>query len=162
MDKTTRRTELEIVYQGMKLYQHTNRPDMAFIFSDGVPVQYCQQPTNGVTYFRALNSCHELPENLMSYVPLFCTVIPRWGGDYHQESSLLNMRKQYEILISLECAADWLMCTCNWFCFIIFGCGVIYLCTCKSQKNPAFDGIEQHKISQQPYMLRQNRLYHSV
>ena len=45
--------------------------------SDGVPVQYTAQPTNGVTYFRALNSCHELPDDLLPYLPLFCAVIPR-------------------------------------------------------------------------------------
>lgn len=41
----------------------------------GVPVQYAEQPTNGVTYFRAISGISMLPEDLLIYVPLFCTVI---------------------------------------------------------------------------------------
>ena len=41
----------------------------------GVPVQYVEQPTNGVTYFRAISGISLLPEDLLIYVPLFCTVI---------------------------------------------------------------------------------------
>ena len=42
---------------------------------------------------------------------------------------------------------------CNWFCCIMFNCWVIH---------PAYYANTTHQISQQPYMLRQNRLYHSV
>ena len=41
----------------------------------GVPVQYAEQPTNGVTYFRAISGISLLPEDLLIYVPLFCTII---------------------------------------------------------------------------------------
>ncbi|XP_042338875.1 presequence protease, mitochondrial-like, partial [Plectropomus leopardus] len=41
----------------------------------GVPVQYCEQPTNGLVYFRAMCSLNTLPEDLQRYVPLFCSVI---------------------------------------------------------------------------------------
>lgn len=43
----------------------------------GVPVQYCEQPTNGLVYFRAMCSLNTLPEDLRLYVPLFCSVITR-------------------------------------------------------------------------------------
>uniref|UniRef100_A0A3B4CUM0 Presequence protease, mitochondrial n=1 Tax=Pygocentrus nattereri TaxID=42514 RepID=A0A3B4CUM0_PYGNA len=38
----------------------------------GVPVQYCEQPTNGMVYFRAMCNLNTLPEDLKIYVPLFC------------------------------------------------------------------------------------------
>ena len=65
----------------------------------------------------------------------------------------------WDIDIIRMCSWFWVK-RCSWFCSIMFGSWVIYLY--KSQKNLAFDGIEPHKISQQLYMLRQNRLYHSV
>lgn len=45
------------------------------LYTGGVPVQYVEQPTNGVTYFRAISGISMLPEDLMIYVPLFCAVI---------------------------------------------------------------------------------------
>ena len=45
------------------------------MYTGGVPVQYVEQPTNGVTYFRAISGISMLPEDLMIYVPLFCAVI---------------------------------------------------------------------------------------
>uniref|UniRef100_A0AAQ4Q688 Presequence protease, mitochondrial n=1 Tax=Gasterosteus aculeatus aculeatus TaxID=481459 RepID=A0AAQ4Q688_GASAC len=41
----------------------------------GVPVQYCEQPTNGLVYFRAFCSLNTLPEDVKLHVPLFCNVI---------------------------------------------------------------------------------------
>uniref|UniRef100_A0AAZ3SQZ1 Presequence protease, mitochondrial n=1 Tax=Oncorhynchus tshawytscha TaxID=74940 RepID=A0AAZ3SQZ1_ONCTS len=41
----------------------------------GVPVQYCEQPTNGMVYFRAMCSLNTLPEDLKLYVPLFCSSV---------------------------------------------------------------------------------------
>uniref|UniRef100_A0A673M5Y3 Pitrilysin metalloproteinase 1 n=1 Tax=Sinocyclocheilus rhinocerous TaxID=307959 RepID=A0A673M5Y3_9TELE len=41
----------------------------------GVPVQYCEQPTNGMVYFRAMCNLNSLPEDLKIYVPLICSVI---------------------------------------------------------------------------------------
>ncbi|XP_072033741.1 presequence protease, mitochondrial-like isoform X2 [Amphiura filiformis] len=46
----------------------------------GVQVQCCQQPTNGITYFRGLSSMKTLPDELLPYVPLFCGVITRLGA----------------------------------------------------------------------------------
>ncbi|XP_070570362.1 presequence protease, mitochondrial-like isoform X2 [Ptychodera flava] len=47
---------------------------------ESVPVQLCEQPTNGVTYFRAVANLKKLPEELMAYVPLFCSVITNLGA----------------------------------------------------------------------------------
>nr|XP_020468111.1 presequence protease, mitochondrial [Monopterus albus] len=61
----------------------------------GVPVQYCEQPTNGLVYFRAMCSLNTLPEDLKLYVPLFCTVITKMGGgalDYRQQAQLMELR----------------------------------------------------------------------
>lgn len=45
---------------------------------DGTSVQLCIQPTNGVTYFRAVSSIASLPQHLKPYVPLFCSVATKW------------------------------------------------------------------------------------
>lgn len=47
---------------------------------DGVPILCLQQPTNGVTYFRAITGITSLPLNLRIYIPLFCSVITRMGA----------------------------------------------------------------------------------
>ena len=44
-------------------------------FSGGVSVQYSEQPTNNITYFRALSGISLLPDDLKVYVPLFCNAI---------------------------------------------------------------------------------------
>lgn len=61
----------------------------------GVPVQYCEQPTNGLVYFRAMCSLNTLPEDLRLYVPLFCSVITRMGCgtlDYRQQAQQKDLR----------------------------------------------------------------------
>ncbi|XP_039999440.1 presequence protease, mitochondrial [Xiphias gladius] len=61
----------------------------------GVPVQYCEQPTNGLVYFRAMCSLNTLPEDLRLYVPLFCSVITRMGCgglDYRQQAQQMDLR----------------------------------------------------------------------
>ncbi|XP_031434464.1 presequence protease, mitochondrial, partial [Clupea harengus] len=60
----------------------------------GVPVQYCEQPTNGMVYFRALSSINTLPEDLKPYVPLFCSIITRMGCgqmDYRQQAQQMEL-----------------------------------------------------------------------
>ncbi|KAI5784916.1 Metalloenzyme, LuxS/M16 peptidase-like protein [Pyronema domesticum] len=44
-----------------------------------VPVQWREAPTNGLTYFRAVNSLEDLPEDLRMYLPLFTDAILRLG-----------------------------------------------------------------------------------
>ena len=44
---------------------------------DGIKVQYSDQPTNGVTYFRTLSSSSLIPDDLKQYLPLFCNIITR-------------------------------------------------------------------------------------
>lgn len=53
------------------------RVERWFCPAGGVPVQYCEQPTNGLVYFRAMCSLNTLPEDLRLYVPLFCSVITK-------------------------------------------------------------------------------------
>ncbi|KAK2822842.1 hypothetical protein Q5P01_022907 [Channa striata] len=61
----------------------------------GVPAQYCEQPTNGLVYFRAMCSLNTLPEDLRLYVPLFCSVITKMGCgalDYRQQAQQMALR----------------------------------------------------------------------
>ncbi|KAJ8268679.1 hypothetical protein COCON_G00138510 [Conger conger] len=61
----------------------------------GVPVQYCEQPTNGMVYFRAMCSLNSLPEDLKEYIPLFCNVITKLGCaglDYRQQSQQMELK----------------------------------------------------------------------
>ncbi|KAG0638487.1 Metalloenzyme, LuxS/M16 peptidase-like protein [Tuber brumale] len=46
---------------------------------EGVPVQWRIAPTNGLTYFRAVSSFKDLPEELRVYLPLFTEAILRLG-----------------------------------------------------------------------------------
>uniref|UniRef100_A0A3Q2UFL3 Presequence protease, mitochondrial n=1 Tax=Fundulus heteroclitus TaxID=8078 RepID=A0A3Q2UFL3_FUNHE len=60
-----------------------------------VPVQYCEQPTNGLVYFRAMCSLNTLPEDLRVYVPLFCSIITKMGCgalDYRQQAQQMELR----------------------------------------------------------------------
>ena len=46
----------------------------------GVAVQVCPQPTNDVAYFHAILDAQDVPENLMSYVPLLCSIMTKMGA----------------------------------------------------------------------------------
>ncbi|APA09407.1 hypothetical protein sscle_05g041770 [Sclerotinia sclerotiorum 1980 UF-70] len=46
---------------------------------DNVNVQWREAPTNGLTYFRAINTFENLPEDLRAYIPLFTDSIMRLG-----------------------------------------------------------------------------------
>ncbi|XP_057714024.1 presequence protease, mitochondrial [Corythoichthys intestinalis] len=61
----------------------------------GVALQLCEQPTNGLVYFRAMCSLNTLPEDLKVYVPLFCSVITKMGCgsmDYRQQAQQMELR----------------------------------------------------------------------
>ncbi|KAM9790925.1 presequence protease, mitochondrial [Syngnathus typhle] len=61
----------------------------------GVPLQLCEQPTNGLVYFRAMCSLNTLPEDLKLYVPLFCSVITKMGCgslDYRQQAQQMELK----------------------------------------------------------------------
>ncbi|KAK1878827.1 Presequence protease mitochondrial [Dissostichus eleginoides] len=80
----------------------------------GVPLQLCEQPTNGLVYFRAMCSLNTLPEELRLYVPLFCSVVTkqqsqqkelRTGGmsvspHVSSDSAQLDMYEQGVLLFS--------------------------------------------------------------
>jgi len=44
-----------------------------------VSMQLCSQPTNEVTYFRAVSSIVDLPPHLKPYVPLFCNIVTKYS-----------------------------------------------------------------------------------
>ncbi|KAK3059813.1 Mitochondrial presequence protease, partial [Coniosporium uncinatum] len=46
---------------------------------DGVQVQWREAPTNGLTYFRAVNTFKDLPDELRQLIPLFSEAIMRLG-----------------------------------------------------------------------------------
>ncbi|KAK3513785.1 hypothetical protein QTP70_028897 [Hemibagrus guttatus] len=62
-----------------------------FCFPGGVPIQYCEQPTNGMVYFRAMCNLNTLSEDLKIYVPLFCNVITKFHLFHQNSSDLLRM-----------------------------------------------------------------------
>ncbi|KAL9969305.1 hypothetical protein ACROYT_G021504 [Oculina patagonica] len=63
--------------------------------SAGVPVQYCEQPTNDITYFRAISSITDIPDDFRDYLPLFCFILTKMGAgnlNYRELSQLMEMR----------------------------------------------------------------------
>lgn len=62
---------------------------------DGVQIQWREAPTNGLTYFRAINTLENLPDELRELIPLFTDSIMRLGTN--------NMTmEQLEDLIKLK------------------------------------------------------------
>ncbi|KAL6700822.1 Metalloenzyme, LuxS/M16 peptidase-like protein [Trichoderma pleuroticola] len=47
--------------------------------ADGIPIQWREAPTNGLTYFRAINTLEHLPDDLRELIPLFTDSIMRLG-----------------------------------------------------------------------------------
>ncbi|XP_065648891.1 presequence protease, mitochondrial isoform X2 [Hydra vulgaris] len=47
---------------------------------DDVKIFTCEQPTNGITYFRAIIPTSSLPYVVKPYLPLFCNVLTRLGA----------------------------------------------------------------------------------
>lgn len=61
----------------------------------GVPVQFCEQPTNGLVYYRAMCNLNSLPMDLRPFVPLFCSVITKMGCgpmDFRQQAQQMELR----------------------------------------------------------------------
>ncbi|MFQ5328615.1 MAG: insulinase family protein [Thermodesulfobacteriota bacterium] len=61
--------------------------EAAICEDDGIPLQWFDQPTNGITYFNASVDVSSVPVELKPYVPLFCTILTRVGAagfDYTQ------------------------------------------------------------------------------
>ena len=60
---------------------------------DGIPLQWFDQPTNGISYFNASVDISSVPGELKPYVPLFCTILTRVGAagyDYTQMSERIE------------------------------------------------------------------------
>jgi hypothetical protein len=57
-------------------------------------VQFCKQPTNGISYFTALLDFGHLPAEFNIYIPLFCSVLSEIGAgelsyrDFAQQTEL--------------------------------------------------------------------------
>lgn len=47
--------------------------------AEDVPIQWREAPTNGLTYFRAINTLNNLPDDLRELIPLFTDAIMRLG-----------------------------------------------------------------------------------
>ncbi|KAL7953335.1 Metalloenzyme, LuxS/M16 peptidase-like protein [Trichoderma compactum] len=47
--------------------------------AEGIPIQWREAPTNGLTYFRAINTLEHLPDDLRELIPLFTDSIMRLG-----------------------------------------------------------------------------------
>ncbi|KAL7945425.1 Metalloenzyme, LuxS/M16 peptidase-like protein [Trichoderma barbatum] len=47
--------------------------------ANGIPIQWREAPTNGLTYFRAINTLEGLPDDLRELIPLFTDSIMRLG-----------------------------------------------------------------------------------
>lgn len=47
--------------------------------ADGIPIQWREAPTNGLTYFRAIKTWDNLPDDLRELIPLFTDSIMRLG-----------------------------------------------------------------------------------
>ncbi|XP_064646562.1 presequence protease, mitochondrial-like isoform X1 [Lineus longissimus] len=66
------------------------------VYADGVIcIQYCPQPTNEVTYFRAIVDTFDLPSELKPYVTLFTNVVTKMGAgemDFKQLSQQIDMK----------------------------------------------------------------------
>ncbi|KAH7318200.1 Metalloenzyme, LuxS/M16 peptidase-like protein [Stachybotrys elegans] len=62
---------------------------------NGVQIQWREAPTNGLTYFRAINTLESLPDDLRELIPLFTDSIMRLG------TNDMNM-EQLEDLIKLK------------------------------------------------------------
>lgn len=57
----------------------TERKELTHTRIGEVPVQWRAAPTNGLTYFRAVSTFKDLPEDLRLYLPLFTEAILRLG-----------------------------------------------------------------------------------
>ena len=49
--------------------------DIICFLTGQIPVQYSEQPTSNLTYFKALSGTCCLPMDLKVYVPLFCEAL---------------------------------------------------------------------------------------
>lgn len=47
------------------------------VSAGGVGVQLCEQPTNGLVYFRAVCTLNAIPEEFRLYIPLYCAILTK-------------------------------------------------------------------------------------
>ena len=59
--------------------RRSERKDLRFSSLSGTTIQWRETPTNGLTYFQAIQPLQHLPDDLRIYLPLFSTAIHRLG-----------------------------------------------------------------------------------
>jgi Zn-dependent M16 (insulinase) family peptidase len=70
-------------------------PALESSIQSGIYLQSCEQPTNEILYFKAFSSITSIPDDLMLYVPLFCSVVTSLGAgdmDHREFSQVCDLR----------------------------------------------------------------------
>jgi hypothetical protein len=81
--------------QVQDIERNVERVTLITSHSDAVTLHLCSQPTNDVTYFRAVSSIRELPHHLKCYVPLFCDIVTKMGTqsmNYKDLSQMIELK----------------------------------------------------------------------
>ncbi|KAI6653586.1 Presequence protease, mitochondrial [Oopsacas minuta] len=68
---------------------------------DGTPVQFCPQPTNGITYLSFLADEDLYPDGLYQYLPLLCVVLTKIGAGNMDHRQRANEIEKYISGLSL-------------------------------------------------------------
>ncbi|PIK37344.1 putative presequence protease, mitochondrial [Apostichopus japonicus] len=76
------------------IHPKTRRTDIKTECLDGSYVQLHEQPTNGVTYFKAVSPLGPADQELVQYLPLFCNVITQMGT---KNMSFRELAKEEEL-----------------------------------------------------------------
>lgn len=70
------------------------RHNLQLVNSSNVPIQYAAQPTNGITYFRAILNTAHLTEEEKNLFSVFCSVAAKMGTkvhDFHEFDHLVSV-----------------------------------------------------------------------
>jgi len=59
--------------------RRNERKHIRYSLLDDTKIQWRETPTNGLTYFRAVHTLHDVPDELRIYLPLFSSAIQRLG-----------------------------------------------------------------------------------
>eukprot|EP00026_Physarum_polycephalum_P001705 Phypoly_transcript_01707.p1 GENE.Phypoly_transcript_01707~~Phypoly_transcript_01707.p1 ORF type:complete len:1041 (+),score=185.75 Phypoly_transcript_01707:70-3192(+) len=69
--------------------------DLSHDSIEGVPLQWVDTVTNGITYFRAFLDLGGLKEDLRVYIPLFCSVLTEMGAGKYDHKQLAQEIDMY-------------------------------------------------------------------
>ncbi|XP_046665793.1 presequence protease, mitochondrial [Homalodisca vitripennis] len=65
------------------LKEDIERSGLRYSKHGGVPVQFCAQPTNNLTYLKGILDTSFISKDIKPYIPLFTTVATKMGTKYH-------------------------------------------------------------------------------